>query len=405
MKFMKTKTLFLLVFLAAALTVHAEQSPPRAVEFKAADGILLKGTYFAAAHPGAGVLLFHQSNRTRESWKVLAQQLAAAGMNVLTIDSRGHGETAGTPKEAEKWSPEDLDPVFNYLISQPGVNGNVIGAGGAGVLGVEHAVEVARRHPGQVKSLALLSGETYPSGLEFLHQSSQLPGLFVTDDNDEYPPTQEAMQLLYAAASSPSKKLIHYVAAEEAPWLWYEPFDIGKVSAKGAHGTDMFQTHPELPGIIVHWFENTLLKTPGHAPADPVAAGPLLADVQFNNGAARAEQQLIEARRKDPQVQLWPEISMSIIAQDFQRVRDFTNAIVVFKLNLLAYPDSADANESLAEAYLANGDKELAKQLAEKSLNLLNTAGIAASSWTNTEEYRGEIRKGAQNVLEKSKLP
>src|SRR5262249_3739544 len=106
--------------------------------------------------------------------------------------------------------------------------------------------------------------------------------------------------------------------------------------------------------------------------------------------------------KKDPQAQLWPEISMSIIAQDFQRERDFANAITVFKLNLLAYPDSADANESLAEAYLANGDKELAKQFAEKSLSILDTAGTPASSWTNTEEYRGEIRKGAEKVLEKS---
>lgn len=80
-----------------------------------------------------------------------------------------------------------------------------------------------------MKSLALLSGETVRPGLEFLHQASQLPELFVTDDNDEYPPTQEAMRLLYASASSPGKKLIHYAAAEKAPWLWYEPFDIGRV--------------------------------------------------------------------------------------------------------------------------------------------------------------------------------
>ena len=43
-----------------------------------------------------GVILFHQSNRTRESWAGVAAQLAAAGINVLTIDSRGHGESGGT---------------------------------------------------------------------------------------------------------------------------------------------------------------------------------------------------------------------------------------------------------------------------------------------------------------------
>jgi hypothetical protein len=248
----------------------------------------------------------------------------------------------------------------------------------------------------------LLSGETARPGLEFLHQASQLPELFVTDDDDEYPPTQEAMQLLYASASNPGKKLIHYVAAEEAPWLWYEPFDIGKVPAKGGHGTDMFQTHPELPGIIVHWFGTTLQKTPGHAPADALAAAPLLADVAFNNGAPRAEQQLIQVRKRDPGAQLWPEISMSIVAQGYQRSGDLKNAIVVFNLNLLAYPDSADANENLAEGYLADGQKELARKFAEKTLRLLSARGMPASSWTDTDEYRREIRKGAQHVLHKS---
>jgi pimeloyl-ACP methyl ester carboxylesterase len=378
---------------------QAQQSP-RAIDLNSSDGTPLKASYYAAAKPGPGVLLFHQSNRDRKSWDGVARQLAAAGVNVLTVDGRGHGESAGKTKEAERWWPEDLEPAFDYLLSQPGVKRDVIGAGGAGVLGVENAVELARRHSAQMKSLVLLSGETVRPGLEFLHQASQLPELFVTDDNDEYPPTQEAMQLLYASASSPGKKLIHYAAAEEAPWLWYEPFDIGKVSAKGGHGTDMFQMHAELPGIIVHWFETTLLKTPGQAPADAVAAGPLLADVEFNNGMARAEQQLMEARKKDPQVQLWPEISMSIVAQDYQRAHDFKNAIAIFRLNLLAYPDSADANESLAEAYLANGEKQLARKLAEKSLTLLATPGIPASSWTNTDEYRGEIRKGAQHILD-----
>ena len=400
---MSTRIIFSLFPVMLSFFVFA-QNPTAlrtTVDLKSADGTLLKATYFPAANSGPGVLLFHQSNRTRQSWEGVARQLSAFGINVLTVDSRGHGESGGNSKDAEKWWPEDLEPAFKYLVSQPGVNRDVIGAGGAGVQGVENAVEMARRHSTQVKSLALLSGETVRPGLEFLHQASQLPELFVTDDNDEYPPTQEAMQLLYASASNPGKKLIHYAAAEEAPWLWYEPFDIGKVPAKGGHGTDMFQVHPELPGIIVHWFVTTLLKTPGHAPVDPLAAAALLADVEFNNGAARAEQQLIEARKKDPCAQLWPEISMSIIAQDYQRAGDLKNAIAVFKLNLLAYPNSADANESLAEAYLADGEKELAREFAEKSLSQLGTPGIPASSWTNTDQYRNEIRKGAQQVLDK----
>jgi len=189
------KHIYILALFTFASFVQAQQ-PPRVVDLKSSDGTLLKASYFAAAKPGPGVLLFHQSNRDRKSWDAVARQLTAAGINVLTLDSRGHGESAGNTEAAEKWWREDLEPAFNYLASQPAVNRDVIGAGGAGVLGVENAVELARRHSTQVKSVSLLSGETARPGLEFLHQASELPELFVTDDNDEYPPTQEAMQLL-----------------------------------------------------------------------------------------------------------------------------------------------------------------------------------------------------------------
>ena len=67
------------------------------VDLKAADGTILKASYFAAARPGPGVLLLHQSNRTRDSWDGVAGQLAAAGINTLTLDMRGFGESGGTP--------------------------------------------------------------------------------------------------------------------------------------------------------------------------------------------------------------------------------------------------------------------------------------------------------------------
>lgn len=399
---------------AAASTPQTQQSqlPPaaRLVNLATSDGTVLKASYFAAAKPGPAVLLLHQSNRTRKAWDELAGQLAAAGINTLTLDMRGFGES-GSPytklTDAERaqvrnMRPGDVDTAWQYLVSQPGVKRDVIGLGGAGVLGVENSVEAARRHPAAVKSLVLLSGETLRPGLEFLHQASQLPELFVVADLDEYPPIAEAMELLYVTASSPSKKFVHYSAAEDAPWLWYEPFDIGRVPATGNHGTDLFPSHPELPGIIVHWFVTTLIKTPGHAPADSVAAAAILNQLQLPGGAAQVTQQLNEARRTDPQAQLFPEITASTIGQGDMRAGDTKSAIEVLQLVLLAYPESADAHETLAEAYLADGKKDLARQLAEKALALLDSHTAPASSWTDAEQYRSEIRRGAQDVLQKA---
>jgi hypothetical protein len=252
-----------------------------------------------------------------------------------------------------------------------------------------------------VKSLVLLSGETLKDGLEFMRQASQLPGLFVVADDDEYPPTVEAMELLYITASNPGRKFVHYSAAQEAPWLWYETSDASKVPAHGGHGTDMFKVHPELPGIIVNWFVATLIKTPGHAPADTVASAAILNQIRMPGGVAQVTQQLMEARRKDPQMQLWPEVTVDIIGADYLRAGDAKAAIEVFKVNLLAYPDSADAHSNLADAYLKDGQKDLARQFAEKGLALLDSHAAPASSWSDTQERRGEIRSGLQDVIKK----
>ena len=394
------------LLLATGSEAVAQGPPPapRVVELKASDGTRLEATYFAAGKPGPGVILSHQAQRTRESWSEVASQLAAAGIHVLTVDSRGKGGSGGGVDDWRTWWFQDLDTAFDFLISQPGVDRNVVGVGGAGGLGVESAVETARRHPSEVKSLVLLSGETESAQLQFLHQSARLPGLFVYSDDDEYPPTPSEMQLLYAASPSPAKKLIHYSTASEAPWLWYETFlGTHAVPATGGHGTDLFQPHPELRDIIAQWFATTLIQTPGQAPADPLAAAPILMDVEFGGGVARARRQLLEARRQDPGVQLWPEVSMTSVGENFDRQGDFRSGIEVFKLNLLAYPTSADVYENIAEAYLGAGRDDLARQSAERCLALLDTPGLPASSWTNTEPYRGEIRQGAEDVLKKLK--
>jgi dienelactone hydrolase len=394
---------------AAANDVQSpSRVPVRVVDLKAPDGTPLKASYFAAARPGPGVMLLHQVNRERKSWDELAAQLAAAGIHTLTLDMRGHGESGGTPYEkltreqvGKEWRgwPGDIEAAFQFLVSQPGVAREVIGVAGAGVLGVDNAVGLAQGHPAEIKSLVLLSGETFREGLQFLHQASQLPGLFVVADDDEYPPTVEAMELLYVTSSSPGKRLIHYSRSHDAPWLWYEPTDIGRVPATGSHGTDLFRTHPELPGMIVDWFTTTLIRTPGSAPADTLAAAPILAQLQTPGGAARVTELLTAARHKDSGAQLFPEITASIVGADYQRAGDVKSALEVFKLVVLAYPDSADAHGNLADAYLAAGQKELARQHAEKALALLDAHTVPASSWADTEPYRGEVRRGVQKVL------
>jgi predicted alpha/beta hydrolase len=163
--------------LIVSIAAFAESAPaPRVVDLKTTDGVQLTATFFGAGKSGPGVLLLPQVNRDRRSWDVVAAQLAAAGINTLTLDMRGLGDSGGTrwekltDEELDKhWRgwPEDVDAALEFLRSQPRVNPEMIGVGGSGLLGVDNSVEVARRHAAWIKSLVLLSGETFRDGCSF----------------------------------------------------------------------------------------------------------------------------------------------------------------------------------------------------------------------------------------------
>jgi dipeptidyl aminopeptidase/acylaminoacyl peptidase len=150
---MSARITFLSLPVMLSLFVFAQNPAAQrsTVDLKSADGTLLKATYFPAAKPGPGVLLFHQANRTRASWDGVARQLAAAGINTVAVDGRGHGESGGTREDGIKKAPADMEILFQFLISQPGVQRDVIGLAGAGSYGVINALKTARLHPASIK--------------------------------------------------------------------------------------------------------------------------------------------------------------------------------------------------------------------------------------------------------------
>ena len=185
----------------------AQQVPrQQPVTLNAPDGTILKGTYFSSAKPGPGVLLLHQCNQQRKLWDVLGERMASSGINVLTFDYRGFGQSGGArydklePKEqagisTETW-PGDIDIAFQYLLAQPGVDRSRIGAGGASC-GVDNSVQLARRHP-EVKALVLLAGETDRAGRQFVATSKGPPIFAFAADDDIDGPQVLKMQWLFS---------------------------------------------------------------------------------------------------------------------------------------------------------------------------------------------------------------
>lgn len=377
--------------LLAAVSCLAKEPPAAAkvVDLTAVDGIKLKASYFASGKPGPGVLLLHQCDHDRRIWDGLAQQLAAAGISVVTMDLRGFGESGDKPhnppkspgpiepqEEMDKW-PADIDVAYQYLKSQPGVNSGQIGVGG-GSCGVDNALKTAMRHP-EVKSLVSLAGPTDLKGRQYLRQS-KLPVFFAVADDDQYPLMVPMTELLYTISGSSGKKFVHYKT--------------------GHHAAEIFPVHPDLPKAIVDWYVTTLIKTPGHAPVatERPAIPETIQEIALldqHGGPAQLEKTLSAAHQKDPKASFIPENLMLGIAGQHLEAKDTAQALEIVKLNAAAYPQSPNSYDALGEVYLAAGEKDLALQNTRKALTLL------PSDTADPLDVRDSIRASAEERLKK----
>lgn len=404
----------LLVFLLCASALAIAQPAPRDVDLMAPDGTHLKATFYAANAGGKSapaVMLLHMCVTDRKSWTPVAEQLAMAGISALTIDNRGFGESGGQRYEnanpqvqqqiAEKW-PGDFDTAFAWMLSQPGVDKNRIGGGG-GSCGVNNAVKLASRHK-EIRSLALLAGGTDSAGINYLRKNAWIPLFTSAAADDEY--IADAPQLMRWSAEVTGNPRNKFVAFQN-----------------GRHGTEIFGPHPELPKQIVAFYVDTLERNPASANAKftpkPTAASEFWAAASEPGGATRAAQIFHDARKRDPNVFVFPESMLNLLGYErlqaagvnaggpnlpTQNAASSPNgaaqakadALTLLKLNAEAYPDSANTQDSLADAYLANGQNAEALAAEQKCLELLPKD-------KSPDQFKAQLRQAAEEKIAKLK--
>jgi dienelactone hydrolase len=385
---LRSMPILLSLLLVTTARAAPQVPPPGTVDLRAPDGVLLKGTYFPSGKSGPGVLLLHQCNQQRKVWDVLGERLASLGINVLTIDYRGFGESGGTPHDKltqeeeskiqeETW-PGDINVALQYLSAQPGVMRGRVGVGGASC-GVNNAIRLARQHP-EVKSLVLLAGPTDREGRQFLQASKNIPIFTSAADDDAFGPQALLMQWFFSLSGNAASRFAHY--------------------ASGGHGAEMFAVQKDLPGVIANWFLATLENAPEHAPKtngramNPETLRNLeLIDVRGGGGADQVAESLSAGRHGATDVVLLPEFIVNLLGYEHLQSGDIKGAVEILKLNAMAYPASPNVYDSLSDAYLADGQKDLALQDAQKALELL------ANDTADGEERRNGIRESAEQKI------
>jgi tetratricopeptide (TPR) repeat protein len=101
----------------------------------------------------------------------------------------------------------------------------------------------------------------------------------------------------------------------------------------------------------------------------PSIAGPMLKTI-MEKDVPSAIRQYYELKSTQPDAYDFSEEELNSLAYKLFQMKKLKEAIEVLKLNVDVYPESFSAYDHVAEAYMTNGDKELAIKNYEKSLDL-----------------------------------
>src|SRR5262249_37065002 len=109
--------------------------------------------------------------------------------------------------------------------------------------------------------------------------------------------------------------------------------------------------------------------------------------------AANAAQLYAQSVAKNPKDALISEPALNRVGYDHLQQGDKKGAIAILKLTASLYPNSPNVYDSLGDAYIADGQNDLARQNAQKAIEL------RAHDTTDPDDRRKALRDSAEQKL------
>jgi tetratricopeptide (TPR) repeat protein len=151
------------------------------------------------------------------------------------------------------------------------------------------------------------------------------------------------------------------------------------------------EQNPEQNGLTANYLKVEVKKA-GEAPPREFE---LAAMVREQRSAEQLWQLYEKAKSKNPDVPVFREATINQLGYEFLFQGNSALALDLFRLNVEAFPKSANAYDSLSEAYARAGKKDQAITYVRKALELLpNDASI-------NEQRREFIRRAAEDRLKR----
>lgn len=127
---------------------------------------------------------------------------------------------------------------------------------------------------------------------------------------------------------------------------------------------NFLRSKPESNGIPEGVVETRFVKGLEAPPTEPE-----FARIVVQEGLQRAIDIYRRLKQAEPQEEIIKESILNSLGYEYL-VNHQAQALDIFKLNVEAHPNSGDAYDSLAEAYMLNGDKDMAIKFYKKSVEL-----------------------------------
>lgn len=210
--------------------------------FTTPDNFIIKGDYYDEGKCYPTVLLLPMLGHTKESYIPLISKLIDNKYNVLAIDMRGHGHSrdmVGSKGHSfksftkEDWEKLTLDvsAALKYLCEKKQNCTNIYIIGSS--IGANTAIISGKKHPGKVNAVIGISPGLDFHGLKPIgYINNNKPTLLISAKDDEY--SSESVEELKESNPKDITELIY---------------------PEGGHGTDLFETQPELIPTIIDWME------------------------------------------------------------------------------------------------------------------------------------------------------
>jgi pimeloyl-ACP methyl ester carboxylesterase len=202
------------VWLLLVLSAAAAVAAPQVVSFPSDDGGRICAEMYAAG-ASRGVVLAHGGRFHKESWRPQAQVLSSRGFQVLAIDFRGSGCSAGPGQEDFDHAPFDKDVLaaVRYLKQHGAKSVSVVGGSFGGSAAGDTSIRSAAGEIDRIVYLA--AAPNLPA------QNLKSRSLFIVarDDANTAGPRLPGIRAQYEKAPQP-KELIVLEGSAHAQFLF-----------------------------------------------------------------------------------------------------------------------------------------------------------------------------------------